>query len=67
MRAVFRQSTAYPALPRVRPEKKVEFAAITEEARGEYPEILAVVFTPATVSPALELPILQTLNVTVAA
>lgn len=65
-RAMFRQSAAFPALPRVRPNQVVALAALTDEIRGAFPKVRSIDYTPGVISPALQLPILQTLTVTVA-
>jgi len=64
-RAVFRQSAAFGALPRVRPNETVALAALTDEIRGAFPKVRSIDYTPGVISPALQLPILQTLTVTV--
>ena len=65
IRAAFRESSAFPAVPRVRPSEVYPYAVLTREILAAHPLVLAVDWTPAVINPAVELPILQTLTVTV--
>ena len=65
VRAVFRESTAFASLPRVRPQEKVGLAPVTADVSATFPEVLTVEWSQDVINPALELPILDSLTVTV--
>jgi uncharacterized phage protein gp47/JayE len=68
LRAAFRESAAYPDLPRVAPFERVSRSALAGHIHEAFPLVEAVDWTApaADPQPGLELPVLGTLTVTVA-
>ena len=68
IRAAFRESTAYPAVPRVAPYERVSRSSLSGHIHRELTGLVAVDWTApaADPQPSLALPVLGTLSVTVA-